>query len=99
MRIQSTVIDSIAYISPPSVWSSEHIEKKLGPLYERLRLPEGRLRLMTGIRERRFWDHLIRPSEASAEAGREALKRSGIAAEAIEVCIHCSVSRDMLEPA
>ncbi len=99
MRIQSTVIDSIAYVSPPSVWSSEYIEQKLGPLYERLRLPEGRLELMTGIRERRFWDHAIRPSEASAEAGKEALKRSGIPTEEIEVCIHCSVSRDMLEPA
>ena len=99
MRIQSTVLDSIAFVSPPSIWSSEYIEKRLGPLYERLRLPEGRLELMTGIRERRFWDHAIRPSEASAEAGREALKLSGIAAEEIEVCIHCSVSRDMLEPA
>lgn len=99
MRIQSTVIDSLAYVAPPQVWSSAYIEERLGPLYERLHLPEGRLELMTGIRERRFWDYDIRPSEASAEAGRKAIERSGIAADQIEVCIHSSVSRDMLEPA
>ena len=98
MRIQSAVIDSLAYVAPPKVWTSAYVEERLKPLYDRLRLPEGRLELMTGIRERRFWDHDIRPSEASAEAGRKAIERSGIAAEDIEVCIHSSVSRDMLEP-
>ena len=99
MRFRSTVIDSIAYVAPPVVWTSAEIEERLKPLYDRLRLPEGRLELMTGIRERRFWDHDIRPSEASAEAGIKALEKSGIPAEEIEVCIHSSVSRDMLEPA
>lgn len=75
------------------------VEEKLRPLYERLKLPEGRLELMTGIKERRFWDHDIRPSEASAEAGRKAIAQSGLDASQIEVCIHSSVSRDMLEPA
>ncbi len=89
----------MAYVAPPDVWTSAYIEERLGPLYERLHLPEGRLELMTGIRERRFWGHDIRPSEASAEAGRKAIERSGIAPDQIEVCIHSSVSRDMLEPA
>ncbi len=99
MHFHSTVIDSLAYVAPPEVWTSADIEEKLRPLYERLRLPEGRLELMTGIRERRFWDHSIRPSDASAEAGLKALAKSGIAPDQIEACIHCSVSRDMLEPA
>ncbi len=99
MRFHSTVIDSLAYVAPPTVWTSADVEERLRPLYERLRLPEGRLELMTGIRERRFWDHDIRPSDASAEAGLKALEKSGVPAEEIEVCIHCSVSRDMLEPA
>lgn len=98
MRIQSAVIDSLAYVAPPTVWTSADIEERLKPLYDRLRLPEGRLELMTGIQERRFWDHDIRPSEASAEAGRKAIERSGIDPKEIEVCIHSSVSRDMLEP-
>lgn len=99
MRIQSTVIDSLAYVAPPDVWSSARVEERLEPLYKRLKLPEGRLELMTGIKERRFWDDGIRPSEASAEAGKKALEKSGLSPSDIEVCIHCSVSRDMLEPA
>lgn len=99
MLYRSVVIDSLAYVSPPEVWTSSDIEEKLAPLYERLRLPEGRLELMTGIKERRFWSNDIRPSEASAEAGRKALEKSGIDPRSIEVCIHSSVCRDMLEPA
>lgn len=99
MKFRSSVLDSIAYVSPPSVWSSALIEEKLAPLYERLRLPEGRLELMTGIRERRFWDHDIRPSDAAAEAGKKAIGASGLSPDQIEVCIHSSVCRDMLEPA
>lgn len=99
MIFRSAVIDSLAYISPPTAWSSALIEEKLKPLYDRLRLPEGRLELMTGIKERRFWDHDVRPSEIAAEAGREALAQSGIDPQRIEVCIHASVCRDMLEPA
>lgn len=99
MKVRSAVIDSIAYVSPPTAWSSADIEAKLAPLYERLRLPEGRLELMTGIKERRFWDEPVRPSEIAAEAGRKALAASGLKAEQMEVCIHSSVCRDMLEPA
>lgn len=99
MKFQSAVIDSIAYVSPPTAWSSDLIERKLAPLYERLRLPEGRLELMTGIKERRFWEEDVRPSEIAAEAGRKAIAASGLAPEQMEVCIHSSVCRDMLEPA
>ncbi|EDY83313.1 3-Oxoacyl-(acyl-carrier-protein) synthase III C terminal domain protein [Verrucomicrobiia bacterium DG1235] len=99
MKVRSAVIDSISYVSPPTAWSSSDIEVKLAPLYQRLRLPEGRLELMTGIKERRFWERDVRPSEIAAEAGRKALAASGISPEQIEVCIHSSVCRDMLEPA
>lgn len=75
------------------------VEQKLAPLYERLRLPEGRLELMTGIQERRFWNEDVRPSEIAAEAGRKAIAQSGIDPEQLQVCIHSSVCRDMLEPA
>lgn len=99
MRFRSVVIDSLAHVAPPNVCSSADLEKRLAPLYERLKLPEGRLELMTGIRERRFWDPGTRPSDASARAGRIALERSGLSASQMEVCIHSSVCRDMLEPA
>lgn len=99
MKYRTAVLESLAYVAPPTAWSSAFIEEKLAPLYERLRLPEGRLELMTGIKERRFWDQPVLPSEIAAEAGRKALAQSGVPIDAIEVCIHSSVCRDMLEPA
>lgn len=99
MRFQHTVIEALATALPTETLSSAEIERRLAPLYQRLRLPEGRLELMTGIRERRVWPAGTRPSDASAAAGRAALARSGLKAEQVELFIHAAVCRDMLEPA
>ncbi len=99
MKFAHTCIESLAVALPGEVLTSVEIETRLKPLYDRLRLPEGRLELMTGIRERRVWPVGTRPSDASAAAGRAALARSGLKAEQIELFIHSAVSRDMLEPA
>ncbi|MGH8019681.1 MAG: 3-oxoacyl-ACP synthase III [Opitutaceae bacterium] len=99
MRFENVVIETLAYELPPEVWTSAAIEEKLAPLYERLKLPAGRLELMTGIRERRFWPQPIAASAASAMAGKRALAASRIAPEQIEVLVHAAVCRDMLEPA
>lgn len=92
-------IESLAYAEPPEVWSSDDIEARLAPLYERLKLPAGRLELMTGIKERRFWPVDHRPSAASAEAGKKALAQSQFGPGDIDLLIHCAVCRDRLEPA
>jgi 3-oxoacyl-[acyl-carrier-protein] synthase-3 len=99
MRFQHTCIESLAVALPGEVLTSSEIETRLRPLYERLKLPEGRLELMTGIRERRVWPVDTRPSDASAAAGRAVLARSGLKVEQVELFIHSAVSRDMLEPA
>ena len=99
MRFENVCIESLAVVLPDEVWTSAAIEERLRPLYERLKLPFGRLELMSGIRERRAWPPGTRPSAASAAAGRAVLARSGVAAEQIEHFIHAAVSRDMLEPA
>lgn len=99
MKFSKTCIESIASALPDEVLSSVEIERRLRPLYERLGLPEGRLEMMTGIKERRVWPMGTRASDASAAAGRAALAKSGIKAEQIELYIHGAVSRDMLEPA
>lgn len=99
MKFENVVIESIAYEFPPEVWSSEDVENKLAPLYERLKLPVGRLELMTGIRERRFWPQGTLPSAASAMAGEKVLQQSAFDRKEIEVIVHASVSRDRLEPA
>lgn len=99
MRFENVVIETLAYELPPEVWTSAAIEERLRPLYERLKLPAGRLELMTGIRERRFWDASLPASAASAMAGKRALAASGIRADQIEMLVHAAVCRDMLEPA
>lgn len=99
MRFQHTVIESLVTALPAEILTSADIEHRLAPLYQRLRLPEGRLELMTGIRERRVWPKGTRPSDASAAAGLAALARSGLRAEQVELFIHAAVCRDMLEPA
>lgn len=99
MNFANVCIESLGVALPDEVWTSTEIEARLKPLYDRLKLPVGRLELMTGIRERRMWPAGTRPSDASAAAGRDALARSRLPRESIELFIHAAVSRDMLEPA
>lgn len=98
MRFSNVAIEAMAYSLPPETWTSAEIEEKLSPLYDRLNLPQGRLELMTGIRERRFWPASYRPSEASAEAGNALLKK-GVDGDEVDLLIHSAVCRDRLEPA
>jgi 3-oxoacyl-[acyl-carrier-protein] synthase-3 len=99
MKFARTCIESLAVALPDQVLTSGDIETRLRPLYERLKLPEGRLELMTGIRERRVWPAGTRPSDASAAAGRAALAKSALKPEQVELFIHAAVCRDMMEPA
>jgi 3-oxoacyl-[acyl-carrier-protein] synthase-3 len=99
MRFENVCIESLAVALPDEVWTSADLEERLRPLYERLKLPVGRLELMTGIRERRMWPVGTRPSDASAAAGRAVLNKSHLDAGQVELFIHAAVSRDMLEPA
>ena len=99
MRFQNVALESIAYALPDEVVSSSALESRLAPLYERLKLPQGRLELMTGIRERRFWSQTIKPSEASALAGKAVFEKSQFGPEAIDCVVHAAVCRDHLEPA
>ena len=84
---------------PPVVVTSAELEERLHPLYERLHLPEGRLEMMTGIRERRFWSKGTLPSEAAAAAAHDALFKAGVRAEQLDAVVFCGVSHDFAEPA
>lgn len=99
MKFENVCIEALAVALPEEIWTSADVERRLAPLYERLKLPVGRLELMTGIRERRMWPEGTRPSDASAAAGKAVLAQSAITAEQVELFIHAAVSRDMLEPA
>jgi acyl-CoA:acyl-CoA alkyltransferase len=99
IQFQHVCLDTFAYALPPRVVTSAEIEAQLSSLYQRLRLPAGRLELMSGIRERRLWPEGTRPSQAAIQAGQKVLHNAAVAPEAIECLIFTSVSRDMMEPA
>lgn len=92
-------LDTFGYQLPPRTVSSEEIENRLAPVYERLNLPAGRLELMSGIRQRRLWPIGTRPSEAATLAGKKVLSTAGVDPGEVECLIFTSVSRDMMEPA
>jgi 3-oxoacyl-[acyl-carrier-protein] synthase-3 len=99
MRYRYVCLESIGYTLPEEVISSEEIERRLEPLYARLRLPAGRLELMTGIRERRFWPRGTLPSQNSVVSCRRAIEAAEFDRSQIEALVHGSVCRDYLEPA
>lgn len=99
MRFHQVTIDAVAYTLPPNVVTSAEIESRLSPVYERLGLPEGRLELMTGIQERRFFDHGTRPGQISSQTAALAIEQSGISHRHIGALVHGSVCRDQMEPA
>lgn len=99
MNYQNVCIESLGFTLPSETWTSDEIELRLTPLYERLRLPTGRLELMTGIAERRFWPRATLPSELSVVSCEAAIDVAGLDRKKIGTLIHGSVCRDHLEPA
>ncbi|MFN0051682.1 MAG: 3-oxoacyl-ACP synthase III [Planctomycetales bacterium] len=99
MRYQHVCVEAFSYSLPPLVVSSAEIETRLAPIYQRFHLPAGRLELMTGIRERRFWERGVLPGHISAQTADQAILASGIDRRHLEFLVHGSVCRDQLEPA
>jgi 3-oxoacyl-[acyl-carrier-protein] synthase-3 len=99
MHYRRVCLESFGYTLPVELVTTAELERRLSPLYDRLRLPEGRLELMTGIRERRFFPPGTRPSTISVESARKAIDASGIDERFFGALIHGSVCRDYLEPA
>jgi len=99
VRFKNVYIEGLAYHLPKNIVSSDDLEKRLAPVYDRLKLPFGRLEMMTGIKERRFWDKGVCPSQVASKAGELAILNSGIDRVEIGCLINASVCRDFLEPA
>ncbi|MHC4610746.1 MAG: 3-oxoacyl-ACP synthase III, partial [Planctomycetota bacterium] len=99
MKFERVCLESFGYVLPERVVTSLELERRLAPVYERFSLHEGRLELMSGIRERRFWENGTLPSDAGTRAGRRALEAAGASANEMGCLFHTAVSRDFLEPA
>jgi 3-oxoacyl-[acyl-carrier-protein] synthase III len=99
LRFEDVRIAASSSLLPERRVSSAELEERLAGVYRRFGLSVGRLELMTGIRERRFFEPGARPSRAASEVGARALAASGVAPADIGCLIHASVCRDFLEPA
>lgn len=99
MRYKHVCVEAVVHNPPPDVVTSEQIEEQLAPVYKRLRLPTGRLELMTGIEERRFYPAGTLPGTISPETVRMAVEESGMDPQRIGALLHGSVCRDQMEPA
>lgn len=97
MKFKNVRLHSYAYAEPELFMTSSEMEEKLAPLYERAKLPAGRLELQTGILRRGFWPDSTRPSTIASIAAEKVLKN--YPREKIDLLLHASVCRDFLEPA
>lgn len=99
MFFRHVCLESISYVKPAEVVSTSDLEQQLAKVYDRLQLPAGRLELMTGIVERRFFPPGSKPGPISALAAQLAIESSGIPHHRLGALIHGSVCRDQMEPA
>ncbi|MBQ6158636.1 MAG: hypothetical protein IJJ20_06470 [Thermoguttaceae bacterium] len=99
MRYRNVFVEGITCILPDEIVTTEELEKRLAPLYERLRLPYGRLELMTGIRERRVWPKGELPGDQSVRTVNKLFEETGADRGKVGALIHASVCRDYQEPA
>jgi 3-oxoacyl-[acyl-carrier-protein] synthase-3 len=86
-------IEELEIAAPEIFLSSEELEQRLVPLYQRIGLNPGRLELMTGVKTRGVWPSEIRPSDIALIASKK-LK----SIEDANYLINCSVCRDQWEP-
>lgn len=97
MNLSKIGLSAIDVFEPTTFLSSDELEKELSVVYDRLKLPYGRIEMQTGIKSRGiFPEH--RPSSISASAAKKLFENSHINADEIDLLIHASVCRDFLEP-
>jgi len=99
MQFENVCLESVGYVLPAERVTSAQIEEQLADVYERLHLPAGRLELMTGIVERRFFAPRTLPGPYSAQAAKLAVEASELSPSVFGALIHGSVCRDQMEPA
>lgn len=99
MRYSNVFLEAIGYELAPDILTSEEVEERLTPMYQKLNLRKGQLESWTGIRERRMWAPGDSMAPHAAVAGRRALEQSGVSVEDIGMIAYTGVCRDQMEPA
>ena len=99
MKYSKVHLEGIAYELAPVVVSSEELEDRLAPLYQKLHVAPGSLEALTGIFERRWWEPDDTLSRGATEAARKVLAKTGVPADALEMVLYTGVCREKFEPA
>lgn len=99
MRYARVHLHPIGYELAPVVVTSDELEERLAPVYEKLKVPSGQLESLTGIHERRWWERDYPLSTGAAQAARKALSASGVAPGDLGVLVYAGVNREHFEPA
>ena len=99
MQYSRVFLDSFGYELPPVVVTTGELESRLGPVYERLRIPPGQIEAMTGIAERRWWDAGQTLTDGAVAAANKALRSSNVTPSDLDVLIYAGVCRESFEPA
>ena len=98
-KFDNVRIDSFAVNMPTSGMTTDQLEERLAPLYQKLKIPVGTFEKLTGIKNRCFWDPKVSPSQVSTVAACKALEQSSLKKEQIQALFSCSITRDYFEPA
>jgi len=99
MKYTRVFMDTIKYILPPQVVSTEELESRLAPLYLKLHIGPGQLEALTGVIERRWWDEGSTVTEGAIAAAKKALAASTVTPGDIGALIYTGVCREQFEPA
>jgi 3-oxoacyl-[acyl-carrier-protein] synthase-3 len=99
MRFGNVAVESVGWVLPSNVVTSDELEQAFAGTLARLGMPRGQLEKLSGVKERRFWDPGTLPSVVGAMAAERALANAGIGVDRLGVLVNTSVSRDYLEPA
>ncbi len=89
---------AVARCDAPEVVTSDAVDERLAPFYQRGGGMRGLLERLAGIRERRQWPAGTSFIDAAAMAGERAIADAGIDRGEIGLLIDTSVSRTRLEP-
>ena len=99
MHYKRVHMESIGYELPPEVVTSEDIELRLQPMYDKLNISQGQLEALTGISERRWWEKGHSLSDGAVTAARRAMEQSNVKPDDIEALVYTGVCRENFEPA
>lgn len=99
MRYGRVALAALRYELGPVVVSTEDLEARLAPVYERLRVPSGQVEALTGIVERRWWQPGFALADGAAAAARKALAAAGLEASELDAVVYAGVCRENFEPA